>query len=96
MAPLALQTSALTGKGVPEFWDEVERFRGPQSTAGRFHRRRQQQNEAWMRDRIAAGLRERFRAHPAVQAAWPAVLDDVRTGRVAASVAARRLLDLTD
>jgi LAO/AO transport system kinase len=49
-----------------------------------------------MRERLEAGLRARFRAHPAVQAAWSGVLEDVRAGRLAASVAARRLLDLMD
>jgi LAO/AO transport system kinase len=49
-----------------------------------------------MRERLEAGLRQRFRAHPAVQAAWPGVLEDVRAGRLAAPVAARRLLDLLD
>ena len=49
-----------------------------------------------MRERLEAGLRQRFRAHPAVKAAWPGVLEDVRAGRLAASVAARRLLDLMD
>ena len=92
--PRVLQASALTGKGMAEFWDEVGRFRQMQSGAGRLARRRQQQSEAWMRERLEAGLRERFRAHPAVQAAWPGVLEDVRAGRLAASVAARRLLDL--
>jgi LAO/AO transport system kinase len=49
-----------------------------------------------MRDRLEAGLRQRFRQHPAVQAAWPGVLADVRAGRLAASVAARRLLELME
>jgi LAO/AO transport system kinase len=49
-----------------------------------------------MRERLEAGLRERFRANPAVQAAWPGVLADVRAGRLAASVGARRLLDLLE
>ena len=50
-----------------------------------------------MRERLEAGLRQRFRAHPsAVQAAWPGVLEDVRAGRLAVSVAARRLLDSLD
>ncbi len=92
--PRVLQASALTGQGMAEFWDEVGRFRQMQSGDGRLARRRQQQSEAWMRERLEAGLRERFRAHPAVQAAWPGVLEDVRAGRLAASVAARRLLDL--
>jgi LAO/AO transport system kinase len=93
--PQVLQLSALTGAGMTEFWKAVFRFQELQSAGGRFARRRQQQNEAWMRERLEAGLRERFRAHPAVQAAWPGMLEDVRAGRLAASVAARRLLDLT-
>ena len=52
------------------------------------------QAESWMKERVEAGLRERFRAHPAVRAALPAAIEDVRAGRVAASVAARQLLDL--
>jgi len=94
--PEVLQVSALTGQGMAGFWAEVCRFRALQSAGGRLERRRQQQSEAWMRERLEAGLRERFRAHPAVQAAWPGVLEDVRAGRLAASVAARRLLDLME
>ena len=94
--PRVLQASALTGQGMAEFWADVARFRAMQSAGSRFARRRQQQSEAWMRERLEAGLRQRFRAHPAVQAAWPGVLEDVRAGRLAASVAARRLLDLMD
>jgi LAO/AO transport system kinase len=94
--PQVLQLSALTGAGMAGFWVEVSRFQALQSAGGLFARRRQQQNEAWMRERLEAGLRQRFRAHPAVQAAWPGMLDDVRAGRLAASVAARRLLDLLD
>jgi LAO/AO transport system kinase len=40
--------------------------------------------------------RHRFRSHPAVQAALPAVTEEVRAGRLAASIRARRLLDLLD
>jgi LAO/AO transport system kinase len=94
--PVVLQVSALTGEGMTEFRAEVSRFRALQTAGHQFARRRQQQNEAWMRDRLEAGLRQRFRAHPAVQAAWPGVLEDVRAGRLAASVAARRLLELLD
>jgi len=94
--PTVIQVSALNGQGMAEFWAEVSRFRTLQSVGGHFTRRRQQQSEAWMRERLEAGLRQRFRAHPAVRAAWPGVLEDVRAGRLAASVAARRLLDLLD
>ena len=47
-----------------------------------------------MWERIEAGLRQRFAQHPAVQQALPAMSEEVRQGRLAASVAARRLLDL--
>ena len=94
--PQVMQVSALTGQGMAEFWAEVSRYRALQSAGGHFARRRQQQNEAWMREHLEAGLRQRFRAHLAVKTAWPGVLEDVRAGRLAASVAARRLLDLME
>jgi LAO/AO transport system kinase len=94
--PRVVRTSALTGDGMAAFWTAVSQFRELQAAEGHLARRRQEQNEAWMRERLEAGLRQRFRAHPAVQAAWPGVLADVRAGRLAASVAARRLLDLLE
>jgi len=89
-----LQLSALKGVGLPEFWAAVSTFRELQTANGRLTRRRHDQDQAWMWERIDAGLKQRFKTHPDVQAALPALTDDVRAGRVAASVAARRLLDL--
>ncbi len=97
MPAQVLQLSALhahEGPGLDEFWQAVCRFRDAQAASGRLDARRHEQDEAWMWERIEAGLRERFRQHPAVRAALPATCDDVRAGRTAASVAARRLLDL--
>jgi LAO/AO transport system kinase len=48
-----------------------------------------------MWERIEAGLKSRFRTHPAVQAVLPAALEAVLAGRLAASVAARQLLELS-
>src|SRR5512135_3303386 len=92
--PQVLQLSALEGSGIAEFWAAVERFRDLQTRSGRFAARRREQDQAWMWERIDAGLKARFRSHPAVQQALPALAEQVRSGRVAASVAARRLLDL--
>jgi LAO/AO transport system kinase len=91
-----LQLSALQGTGLADFWAAVQRFGERQRAAGRFEQRRHEQDQAWMWERIEAGLRQRFRQHPAVAAALPAVAEDVRAGRIAASTAARRLLDLMD
>lgn len=89
-----MQLSALEGTGIEAFWQAVTRFRERQRSSGRFDQRRHEQNQAWMWERIEAGLRQRFRDHPAVAAALPQVVDEVRSGRLAASAAARRLLDL--
>ncbi len=91
-----LQLSALKGVGLAEFWQAVTAFREAQASSGRLAQRRRAQDEAWMWDRIEAGLQQRFHQHAAVRAALPALTADVRAGRVAASVAARRLLDLTN
>ena len=92
--PQVMQLSALKGAGLAEFWTAVSRFRELQAASGRLAERRQQQSLAWMWERIEAGLRQRFKAQPEVQTALPALTDAVRAGRVAASVAARQLLDL--
>jgi len=94
--PKVLQLSALRGTGLDEFWQQVTRFRAAQEASGRFAARRHAQDRDWMWERIEAGLRQRFNDHPAVREALPAVTADVRAGRLAASVAARRLLDLMD
>ncbi len=89
-----LQISALKAQGLPEFWTQVLRFQNLQTGSGRLAERRRRQDQAWMWERIEAGLRERFRSHPQVCAALPSLADDVLNGRLAASVAARQLLDL--
>jgi LAO/AO transport system kinase len=91
-----LQLSALKGSGLDEFWAAVSGFNERQRDSGRLAARRRAQDEAWMWDRIEAGLRQRFKQHPAVREALPTITDDVLSGRLAASVAARRLLDLMD
>jgi LAO/AO transport system kinase len=93
-AAQVLQISALKGQGLAEFWQAVSAFRDAREADGRLAERRRAQDQAWMWERIDAGLRQRFRAHPAVRAALKDVTDQVRAGTLAASVAARRLLDL--
>ena len=89
-----MQLSALTGVGVDSFWDQVSEFRKLQTANGRLQLRRKHQAVAWMWERIEAGLRQRFRSHPQVSAKLSAVSREVDDGRMAPSVAARKLLDL--
>ena len=92
--PQVMQLSALRGSGLVEFWAWVAQFREQQTANGRMAERRHAQDEAWMWERIEAGLRQRFKTHPAVREALPQINSAVRAGTVAASVAARRLLDM--
>jgi LAO/AO transport system kinase len=89
-----LQLSAGNGAGLEAFWQAVSRFREVQTANGSLQRRRREQDEAWMWERIDAGLTQRFRQHPAVRSALPGVTEAVRQGTLAPSVAARRLLEM--
>ena len=92
--PKVLQLSALKSTGVDTFWQTVTEYRELQTRSGRLARRRHAQDEAWMWERIDAGLKHRFKHHPQVREALPLLTREVREGQLAASVAARRLLEL--
>jgi len=91
--PQVMNLSALEGKGVPELWDKVSHFESLQKANGKFDSRRKEQSGAWMWDRIDAGLKNAFRSNVAVQELLPSLSAQVNQGTMAASVAARRLLE---
>lgn len=91
--PQVMNLSALEGKGVPELWDKVSHFESLQKANGKFESRRKEQSGAWMWDRIEAGLKNAFRSNVAVQELLPSLSAQVNQGTMAASVAARRLLE---
>ena len=91
--PTVITLSALEGKGVPELWDKVSHFERLQKANGKFESRRKQQAGAWMWDRIDAGLKSAFRNNAQVQELLPILIAQVNQGTMAASVAARRLLE---
>ncbi|QWD86296.1 methylmalonyl Co-A mutase-associated GTPase MeaB [Polynucleobacter paludilacus] len=91
--PVVMSLSALNGQGVPELWDNILRFQKLQTANGKLEERRKQQAGSWMWERIDAGLKHAFRSHPEVQALLPRLSAEVNAGTMAASVAARRLLE---
>jgi LAO/AO transport system kinase len=94
--PQVIQISALLGQGVDSFWSAVCQYRDVQHANGRFAARRQGQAKAWMWERIDAGLKQRFRQHPQVQARLGPATEAVLAGTLPASTAARQLLELFD
>ncbi len=93
-AASVLQISALHGEGIAPFWAQVQDTLQAAQRDGRYAKRRQDQNQAWMWDVIRAGLLSDFRAHVRVQHALESTRQQVADGALTASVAARHLLTI--
>ena len=91
--PIVMSLSALNGQGIAELWENILRFQKLQAANGKLQERRKQQAGSWMWERIDAGLKHAFRNHPEVQTLLPRLSAEVNAGTMAASVAARRLLE---
>ncbi len=91
--PPVLTVSALAKRGIPEFWEEIERYRTVMSASGEFETKRRRQAVDWMWNLIDSGLRHFFRDHPAVRTALPELVHAVAEGRTTPGAAASRLLD---
>jgi LAO/AO transport system kinase len=90
--PRAYTASALTGMGVANIWDVVERFRTKMAESGVFDARRREQNREWLHTLVEDQLRAYFYDHPAVKAALPEIEQAVTEGTLPATAAARELL----
>lgn len=96
------QPPVLTGSAVgesrrvttAEFWRTVLAHREALTASGELAARRQRQSRDWLWSLIDAGLRHRFREHPAVKAALPGLTAAVEAGTTTPARAARRLLDM--
>lgn len=87
-----MRLSALKSAGIEAFWRAVTDFQTQQRSNGGFDDKRRHQSLAWMWDRIQAGLKQQFKAAPAVREALADTTARVLDGRLAASTAARELL----
>ena len=93
-SPEVTISSALTGQGVPEVWQVVEKYVQQTQASGYFAQRRQEQNLHWLHETIRQSLETQFYARPAVQQQLAAVEQAVREGRQSAFGAAGELLGL--
>lgn len=85
--PEVLQASSQTGDGVAEVWAAVQRHQQAIDRAAR----RQQQDLAWLHERVQAGLQQAFRDRLGHRLSG--IEAQVRAGTLAASTAARELLN---
>jgi len=84
--------SALTGDGVAELWQTVERFLKVVGEKG-IARRRAQQARAWMWNEVGETLLAELRKHPDVRRLVAGLERDVEAGRTTPAAAARRMLE---
>jgi LAO/AO transport system kinase len=84
--------SALTGEGIPELWDCIDRFYRELELKGVIARRRQEQALDWLSDLIHDELLREFYADPRVNARMPAMQGALLRGDITAVRAAKALL----
>ncbi|MFO1399197.1 MAG: methylmalonyl Co-A mutase-associated GTPase MeaB [Burkholderiales bacterium] len=90
--PKVLGASALTREGIAAFWQQVVACRDALERSGELAAKRTRQALAWTWHLVDAGLRERFAASAAVQAALPPILEQVAAGALTPTAAAAQLL----
>jgi LAO/AO transport system kinase len=90
--PEVLRCSALTGSGIAEAWQTVERFRDGRGGDGRLQRRRRDQAKAALGAELAESLLAALRADPAVAPRLVDLERRVEAGRTSPAAAAAGLV----
>lgn len=88
--------SALTGFGIREIWEVIKEFESVTKESGVFANRRKQQLVDWMNGMIEDELKRRFYNDEAVKENMPDVQQDVLEGKLSASLAVEKLMDIYD
>jgi len=88
--------SAVTQAGLSAIWRLVKAHRRQLMATGELQTQRKEQTVQWMWAMIEEGLKERFNNHPKVKSRLPDMINQVRHGELAPTLAARKLLFLLD
>ena len=88
-----MAVSALTGVGVAEVWDAIERFTAQVGQSGELVEARARQATAWLWSEIGDTLLDRFRGNQRVTALLSDMEGRVKSGQITPTMAATRLLD---
>ena len=92
-APPVRTVSSMSRAGIPEAWQEVERYFSHVRGDGQFDHRRREQAISWWQSLVEQELRLRFLAEPHVAALAKRLESSVLDGSLAPSLAAEELLD---
>ncbi|MEZ4375100.1 MAG: methylmalonyl Co-A mutase-associated GTPase MeaB [Polyangiaceae bacterium] len=91
-SPPVLTVSGLTGTGLEELWNEIERHRQIMTENGQLEHKRKDQLLRWMWSMVDDRVKRALHEHPQVKALRAAVESGIREGTLTATVAAERVL----
>jgi len=91
--PTVLACSSRTGAGIDRVWTALTRHRGALEAAGELASRRADQQVQAMWSTVRDRLTDRLQSDPAVRAVLPGLEHEVRSGELAPTLAAERILD---
>ena len=90
--PPVMTASALTGEGIAEAWNAIDRFRQQMTASGQLETRRRQQTVEWIYTMAREYLERAFFEHPLVKQALPTVEQEVLAGTLSPAQAVHQLI----
>lgn len=94
--PPVLTMSALTGEGLAQMWDTVQKHSETLKQAGEFEARRSAQQVEWTWAMVRDAVLDRVLSHPAVRRSRADVERRVLDGELTPALAAQEILDAAD
>lgn len=88
----AYTCSALTGEGIQEIWDVVEKFKETTKVSGKFEYRRKQQTLSWVYHMVEEHLHSLFYQNPRVISCKGNIEDQIIEGQISATMAVQQLI----
>lgn len=91
--PTSSTCSALTHDGIPEVWQNIERFLELTKTNNYFFEKRKEQNQFWLMETINEQLKTNFYNHPEIQKILDSTKKAVATDEISPFAAAQFVLE---
>jgi LAO/AO transport system kinase len=88
--------SALTGEGLSQLWETVQKHSDTLKQAGEFEARRSAQQVNWTWSMVRDAVLDRVLSHPAVRRSRADVERRVLDGELTPALAAQEILDAAD
>ncbi len=90
-SPPVVTYSALTGKGISELWEHIQRHRRNLAQAGEIAQRRREQQVKWMWSMLEERVFTRMRSDPHLKARLPALEKAVAKGELSPALAVEEI-----